>query len=84
MIFNAVPLLLGPGMALAGFLAGGWQGLGWGLGCWCALVVIGTAVFLVHRSLYRAEGALFDEGANRPVMTRDLVPPSGIEPKSDA
>lgn len=67
MKFNASSVLLAPGMALVGLAAGGWKGLGWGIGLWCALVVIGTVVFIAHRSLGRGHGVNLDDAAIRPI-----------------
>jgi hypothetical protein len=45
---NAVPFLFLPGVALVGWIAGGWDGFAWAVAAWTAVVGAGTLVHLVR------------------------------------
>jgi hypothetical protein len=64
---NAVPFLFLPGVALIGSIAGGWDGLAWGVIAWMTVVGLGTIVHLVRHASER-----FGPGAHRV----DVAPPA--------
>jgi hypothetical protein len=65
MRLNPVPLLMTPGVAVAGYVIGGGSGLAISLGAWFAIVVGATGwAYLRYQRAKRAQALGHDGGGN--------------------